>query len=282
MDARTFECRECGYQGSPEDVIGGFSVCPECGAMAASRPSPPGGTAPFDRPVYRYRFRLYGPIARVLQRLKTPAIHDAADREIARVTARRPSLRRFVALFAGAVLLTGMILLSMWLLEPLPPDGWLVRLAMYAMVPPMLLLSLGTVAWLSPGPDVLVTGAGLDPRLLLRVRPVDESGFTSVLEVEDTEGISLGTLRLNRVRDLLFPLGHRAPLIEIEPKRGPRLRVRRPSAFMPGWVFETEDGAAVATYALNPGLLTRDELDIVEPPPCDRRLLVAAMLVARP
>lgn len=277
-----FECHRCGYHGPPEEVIRGLSVCPECGAMAPTGGIAPGRTAPFDRSVYRYGARLYGPAARLAQRLRAPAIHDGADRPIARVKARRPSARRLGALASGALVLTGAILLMMWLLGALPPDGWLVRIAMYALVPPALVLALSVVARLSPGPDILVTGAGADPRLLMRVRPLEEAGPWSTLAVEDAEGVPIGTLRLHRVRELIFPLGHRAPLIEIEPARGPSLAVRRPSAFMPGWVFERGDGTTVATYALNPGLLGKDELTIAEPPPCDRRLLIAAMVIARP
>jgi hypothetical protein len=284
MDTRVFECRECGYTGPPEDIIRGFSVCPACGSLAPARPlpSPADTPAPFDRPIYRYRHRLYGPLARLLQRLSAPAIRDASDRVVAHVRARRTPARRLAALAGGALALTGAILALMGLLSLLPDGGWPMRIVMYTAVPPLVVGALALVARLSPGPDVLVVGAGRDPRLLVRIRPVEEAGATSVLDVEDAEGTRLGTLRLDRVRELVFPLATDRPLIEIEPARGPRLSVRRPSRLGPGWVFETDDGEPVGTYATNAGLLTRDALEIADPPPCDRRLFVAAMVVARP
>ncbi|HJL15597.1 MAG TPA: hypothetical protein RMH99_08080 [Sandaracinaceae bacterium LLY-WYZ-13_1] len=283
MDARVFECRRCGYTGPPEDVIRGFSVCPECGTLAPSHaPVAPDATpAPFDRPIYRYRARLHGPLARLLQRMRTPAIRDAADRVVAQVQTR-PSMGRFVALGAGAAVFTGAVVALLALLAMLPDERWIQRLVLYATVPALLVGCLALVAWLSPAPDRIVVGAGGDPRLLMHVRPVDAAGGASVLEVEDAEGVTLGTLRLHRVRELIFPLGSRRPLIEIAPARGPALVVRRPSAFLPGWVFETADGEAVGSYGTNPGLLARDQLEIAEPPACDRRLFVAAILVARP
>lgn len=260
----------------------GFSVCPDCGALAAAHPAR--SEAPFDHATYRYRSRIVGPLARLVPaRLRTPTLFDESEVPIARVETRRPPFRRLLALTVGAATLTAMILgwmeLASWLF---PPESWTLRFVLFATIQLMGIAALAIVAWLSPGPNVHLWSAGSDPVPLLHVRLKRQSGPYSQLEVETAEGAKVGTLRLHRVRELFFPLATARPLIEIRPTAGPTLHVRRPSRLELGWIFETTDGNVVGTYARNPGLWTRDELCIADPPPCDRRLFIAAMVVARP
>lgn len=279
MDTRVFSCPECGYVGTPEEITPGFAVCPDCGGRGAAHASPP----PFDRSTYRYGSRLIGAVSLVASKLMPAIVRDAADQPIARVSRRRMPLRRFVALCVGSVVFTATLLLYVWLIGDLP-EGWLLaRLVMLPGVLFVLGLSLSVVCLLSPGPEALLVASGRDPRLLLRIRPASDGWIRSTLAVEDEEGREVGTILLDRFRNAIFPLGALGPLAHIEPARGPRVVVRRPSVFLPGIVFAREDdGHPIATFGCNAGLLGRDALEIVHEPPVDRRLLVAAMILVRP
>lgn len=275
MDA--FTCAECGYAGAPEEVTPGFAVCPRCGGRGAATSS-----APFDGSMFRYGTRLAGMASQLAAKLGVTVVRDAADRPIARVSPRRMSPRRFVALAIGSLVFAASLLAYAWLVEELP-SGWLLaRVVMVLGVLTVLGLSLSVVCLLSPGPDLLLVATGSDPRLLLRVRPVRNGWARSTLAVEDEHGRALGSIVLDRFRNVMIPLGALGPLAHIEPARGPRVIVRRPSSFLPGIVFTREDGDPVATFACNAGLFARDALEIVDEPPIDRRLLVAAMVIVRP
>ncbi|HEY8430566.1 MAG TPA: hypothetical protein VIL20_19435 [Sandaracinaceae bacterium] len=278
MPARAFSCPDCGYVGPPEEIVPGLDVCPACGGRGAARESPP----PFDKSIYRYGTRLFGIASLFADKLGARTVRDAADRPIARVSSRRMTPKRFVALSTGALVLGASLVLYAMLVGELP-DGWL--LARLVMLPGALFalgLSLAVVCLLSPGPDALLVAAGSDPRLLVRVRPVRDGWTKSTLAVEDGEGRALGSIVLDRFRNVFIPLGLLGPVASIDPARGPRVLVRRPS-LLPGIVMaRADDGDPIATFGCNAGLFTRDALEIVDEPPIDRRLLVAVMVLVRP
>lgn len=271
-----FSCRKCGFRGAPEDVLRDFAVCPECGGVVGGEA---GLAPPFDRSVYRYGARLAG-MGVLLAKLGPKLVRDEADRPIARVHPRRAPLRRLFALAAGSVTFVALTLAYAWLVSQVA-DGWLL-LPLALGVIAILVAALGVVCLLSPGPDALLVAAGHDPRLLVRVRPTHDGWARSTLAVEDGDGTELGTLVLDRFRNVIYPLGALGPVAELHPAGGPRLLVTRQGAWTPGLVLAGEDGEVVATYGCNPGLLGPDELSVIDPPPCDRRLFVAALMVLRP
>ena len=272
--SRAIQCAQCGYEGPAETVVEGLVVCPDCGEHV--------GEAPRQSPLYRtrfhYRARALGPLSRVVEKVRPAPIRDEADRPIAHVRHRR-SPQRLLAQLAGAGLFTAAIVALMWIAARLPDSTVLLHLMMYVGVFGALVASLALVTMLSPGPDALVVAVGHDPRLLLRLRPVGHSLSTSTLRVEDGDGVSLGLLRLHRLRAYLLLNPGRGPVLEIEPTRGQRVLARRPGPGR-GWTFEIDSGV-VGAFALEGGFLGRDTLQIEDPPPVDPRLFVAAIIAGR-
>jgi hypothetical protein len=254
--------------------MAGFALCARCGARADSSSQ----TNPFKGPVYRFGARVpgFGPLAR---KLGSPVVRDGAGRPVARVQPRRAPVRRAVALMVGAASwVTGAGLLARTLM---PVDDAVSLLLLALGVLGLLVGALVVVSMLSPGPDVLLVATGLDPRLLLRVRPTHEGWARSTLQVEDGDGVELGALELHRVRNVVWPLALLGPVAVSRPDGGTSLRVRR-RGLGPSLSIEREDGTAIAAVGASPEPFGADELRILDRGSVDPRLLVAALVVLRP
>lgn len=254
--------------------MSGLAVCAGCGARIGGSDA-----GPFDRTSFRYRSRLYGAPLVLFQKLSTPVVRDGGDRPIARVE-HRFRLRRAGAILVGALVFVATLLAYVWAIGELP-DGWLAsRLAMLPGIVLVLGTSLSVVALLSPGPEARLVSIGREPRTLLRFFSTRDGWTASELDVEDGDGVKIGTVVLHRFRNSLWPLGWHRPIATLSDGSA-SVDVKRASPFFSGIHFrQAED--LVGTFACNAGILTRDALEIADPPPVDPRLFVTAMIVARP
>lgn len=205
-------------------------------------------------------------------------ILDGAERELAHVQRPRPGPRRLVALLAGALILSGGLLGLVALGDLFRALGHLV---VYLGAPPLLVLARRATTWLSPGPELVVVRSGRDPRLLFRVRRLEEHGARSVLEVEDSNGAPIGRLELDRLRARPSAFAALGGYVRLHTADGEVLQARRTSRFRPGAVIEGDDGRPAAVLGQHGGF-TWDQVELTDPPPADPRLLLAAALVASP
>lgn len=267
-------CGDCGWEGAAEEVMRGMEICPSCGALQLED----GPDPLFQRTSFQRARRFVG---RLADRI-SPAVLDAGGQPLARAMRTTSSFRMVLAWLGGAAALSALLLLDVMLLGALLGSGKVIT---YVLAPLELWIAMGVVAWLRPSPTLTLFTADVSreqpPRVLLRVAPEARRGFVSVLRVESGEGAVLGTIALHRLREVVYVLSNARPLMTIAPAHGREVVVRRASAWRPGWVFE-QGGEPVASYGLNGGFQTRDELDVPDPQAVDPRLLVAATLLARP
>jgi hypothetical protein len=269
----SFHCARCGHRGASESVLGDFAVCPECGAPARSSTPP----LVFRGAVYRYGARIagLGPLAR---KLGSPIVRDGDGRAIARVEPRRAPVRRTIAVGLGAA---AFVVSSVALGAALPIEGAVGFAARVLGVLVLLGLSLALVTALSPAPDLLLVAAGPDPTLLLRVRPTRHGFARTTLVVEDGEGAELGSMELDRLRNVVLPLSLLGPVATVQSREGPRVVARR-AGLAPSMTLVTDDGTVLGRLGPGAGLVSADELRLdVEPCPVDPRLLVAALVLLR-
>ena len=261
MDAR---CPSCGWEGEPEELVGGFAVCGEC-----ARPLALASEALFDA----RRFRFARPLMRGIPR----ALMSEDGRELARVHRARLRPRVLLAHLGGALVAAAIMMAALLAGEIWPTLGFW---PLYLIGPLGLNLGLIVSARLSPGPQLLLVRSGRDPRLLLQVRPTGAHGARCTLEVEDANGTAIGEIDLDRLRAKPSAFGPLEDFLRVRTPDGTELSARRLFRLRPGAVLETNAGDAVATIGLTGGM-SWDELAIGDST-IDPRLVVAAALVAAP